>query len=212
MSLSPWLRKSDCHANNCCWKQFGVSDFFKHTLKLSFAHLKFLYNFYELANALGDSVFVYYWLFGSTFSNDEEMKRTLCRSSCNWQHVHKLQKFPRIRKNVAIRSKCKSARNYVFHFHNDIWYCFTQNSQLIRQPWSIHIITKILCHGFQVLCDHARSACSRCQQFLVFCINIKNFLVECLLTKAVNKIALGYSDAFRAWTPGKRPFCMDDSS
>jgi len=42
-------------------KHLGVSGFLKQILKLSFAHSNFLYNIYELTNALGDSVFAYSW-------------------------------------------------------------------------------------------------------------------------------------------------------
>ena len=66
-----------------------------------------------------------------------------------------LQKFPNLLRNVAIRNICKSARNCVLQYHTDTWCCITQNSQLIKQPWGIQIVTKRLFHGFQVFCDHA---------------------------------------------------------
>jgi len=47
-------------------QRFGVSDFFKKTLKLSFTHSNFLYNFYEQTKSLGHSVFAHSWSFGGT--------------------------------------------------------------------------------------------------------------------------------------------------
>jgi len=90
-----------------------------------------------------------------TFSNDEEMKKNALQKQCNWQHVQKLQKFPSSLRNVTIRSKCKSAGNCVLHFHTNTWSCITQNSQLIKQPWGIQIVIKMLLYVFQVFCDHA---------------------------------------------------------
>jgi len=62
--------------------QFGVCDFLKQTLKLSFAHSNFLYNFYEQTKSVGGSVFTHSWLFGGTFSNDEEMKKNALQKQC----------------------------------------------------------------------------------------------------------------------------------
>ena len=129
------------------------------------------------------------------FQKTKRWKRTLCRSNCNWQHVHKLQNFTNVRKNVAIRSKCKSARNNVFHFRTDTWYLISQNSQRIKQPWGIQIVTKMCFHGLQVFCDHAHSVCRRNQQFLSFCVKIKNFLSEFLLYFTID--AVGNVDVYQ---------------
>jgi len=98
MPPPPVARLDTCHTFQ---KQFGVSDFLKQTLKLCFAHSNFLQFLWtkKIIGWFSLCALVVVWRYVFKRWRDEKERSA---EAVLTQHVHMLQKFRNVRKNVAI--------------------------------------------------------------------------------------------------------------